>query len=106
MKKSKKSKNTVKHRIVYNSLCVRMSMCVGYVGVFEWVIFAYCCVWAYKWYLVYVRMKIHTQRDKFEVVSRMWETLYVAEFATEWPRKFLKFVSLYICMRVCGDDFN
>ena len=30
-------------------------------------------------------MKILKQRDKFEITSRMYETLYVAEFATEWP---------------------
>ena len=37
-------------------------------------------------------MKIYTQRDKFEIVSRMYETLYVVEFATDWPRK-----NLFIC---------
>ena len=50
-------------------------------------------------------MKIHTLRDKFEVVSQMYETLYVAEFATEWPRKFLKNLFLYIFVCVCGGDF-
>ena len=49
-------------------------------------------------------MQIHTQHDKFEVVSQMCKMLYVAEFATEWQENF--FYLLYIIVHVCGGDFN
>ena len=44
------------------------------------------CVWMCKWCLVYVCVKIHTQRDKFEVVFRIRERTYVANVATIQPR--------------------
>ena len=37
-----------------------------------------CAVWTYKWCLVYVCMKIHVSRNKFEVVSWMYEMWCVA----------------------------
>ena len=46
------------------------------------VIVAYYGVRTCKWCLVYVCVKIHTQRDKLEVVFRIDENCYVAGFAT------------------------
>ena len=62
MKKSKKSKNTVKNR--WDCVQIFMCACECVWGVID----AYYCVWTYKWCLVYVCEKIHTQRDEFEVV--------------------------------------
>ena len=64
MKKSKKSKNTVKNR--WDCVQIFMCACVG-------VIVAYYCKWMCKWALVYVYMKIHAQCDKLEVVYRIGE---------------------------------
>ena len=55
-------------RIVYCSLCMHLCVWGG--------IFAYYCVYTYKWYLVCVCMKIHAQCDKFEVVY--WQTHWEA----------------------------
>ena len=63
----------------------------------------YNCVagWGYICVLlcvdVSVCMKIHAPLDEFEVVSWMYETRCVAEFATDWPRKKL-YIYIYICM--------
>ena len=41
---------------MYKSLCVLVSVCV-------WGVIVVCyCVWTYKWCLVYICVKIHTQR--------------------------------------------
>ena len=82
-------------------VCIYMCVCVC------------VCVWGglYLRIIVYWRtsdvkymcMKIHTQRDKFEVVTRMYVTLYGAEFATEWPRKnffYLFFFHIFMCLFV------
>ena len=45
-------------------VCVCVCVCVE-------VIVAYYCVWTCNLFLVYVCVKIHTQRDKFEVVFRI-----------------------------------
>ena len=58
------------------------------------------------WCLEYVRMKMHTQRNKFEIVSWMYGTLYVAKVATEWLRKIILFLYIYVCVCVYGGDFN
>ena len=71
-------------------MCACECLCVC---VFVWVIVAYYCVWTYKWCLVYGCEKIHTQRDKLEVVFLIDECCYVACFATRWPRKKSLFVT-------------
>ena len=85
-------------RIVYHSLCVCVQVCMC---VFVEVIFAYHCVWTYKWYLICVCMKIHARHGKFEVVTWMYQTQCVAKFAEDWPRKKFIFCFLYIHMCVC-----
>ena len=61
-------------------MCAYKCVCGGGIVV-------YYCVWTYEWCLVYVCMKIHTQRDKLEVIFRIDERCYVEGFATRRPRK-------------------
>ena len=54
-----------------SELCTNLSACLC-VCVCMWVVIvAYYFVLMYKWCLVYVCVKIYTQRDKFEVVYRI-----------------------------------
>ena len=81
--------------IVYKSLCVLVSVCVC-VCVCGGVIVVYYSVWTYKWCLVYV--KIHMQCDKLEVVFRIGERSYVANFATvRLRKKFFICFFMYLC---------
>ena len=74
-------------------VCMYEGVCVC---VFAWFIVEYYCVWAYTWCLVYVCLKIHTLLDILEVVFRIGERRYVANFATGRPEK--KFC---ICFFMC-----
>ena len=80
--------------------CISDSLCLSPTSV-------YLAMYQYKWYLVYVCVKIHTQLNKLEVVFRIGERRSVANFAyrTAEKRNSL-FVSLCTCMHICGGDFK
>ena len=81
-------------------MCARECVCVS---MFVWVIVAYYCVWTYKWCLVYVCVKINTQRDKLEVVFRIEELRYETKLATGQPRKtFFICFFMYLCAYLLG----
>ena len=78
-------------RIVYKYLCMLVFVCV-------------CVVYSYVLlFSINVRVKIHMQHDKLEVVFRIDERRYVAMFASGWPRKkFFICFFIYLCAYLWG----